>query len=112
MSLPINRASNFRDTLVYEACLEFNSGTFVAYTATDCVVARTGSGAYTIKLPKAFPKLLGANCTNGGAATKVLDTTIATNGLVNVTITEPADTRKVFVQLVVPTTPFNQRVTV
>lgn len=106
-------ATNLRNVERYEACLEFGaSGTFVAYVATGIKVARTGSGAYTLTLPKRYAGLLGAQLTNGGAAAAVGDDNLSSNGVVNVTITEPAAPKKVFVSLCVPTDKFNARIPV
>jgi len=115
--VPLNQGidSNFRATKVYYARIELLGATLTGYYATDCVVARTGVGTYTVKLPQKFKRLLGADLTNAGSTGVVTDLNLATTGLVDLTgVTEPAGgvPKVIFVKLIVPTDDFNARTAV
>ncbi len=115
MSVPLTGDSPFRGAKSFAIRLDFTTGTFNGYFASASgpgkfKAARTGSGTYTITLPQAYKRLLEAQVTNGGAATLVTDTNLSTTGVVNLTITEPVDTRSVFVRLTVAITDLSQRV--
>lgn len=112
--MPLNQGieSNFRATKVYCARIELLGAALVGYYATDCVVARTGVGTYTIKLPQKFKRLLGADLTNAGSTGEVTDLNLATTGIVNLAgVAEPAGgvPKNIFVKLIVPTDDFNAR---
>jgi hypothetical protein len=103
---------SFRNVSHAGACLEFETGVFVRFTAHGCTVRRASAGSYVVTFPQRFKKLLGAVVTNGGEATAVEDSELASSGEVTVTITEPAlgATKKVFLEFTVPTANFNATV--